>query len=68
MPSLDRTQYTLAGIGESVVYTLINPETGLPVISMTYTAEQAENLGAELMMVAASCRMHQTDRNADEEH
>lgn len=61
----DDTGYTLMSTPEHVVYTLYNPHNGMPICQMSYTAEQAEDLAASLMMLAAAVRMAQADSQQD---
>jgi hypothetical protein len=62
----EHTGYTLTATPYMVVYTLHEPETKNPLIQLQFTPEQAEKLGADLMLAAASVRMQQADQQTGE--
>jgi len=62
---IDRTGYTLTTTPEYVVYTLYDSRNGAALIQLSYTAEQAETIGSELILAAAAVRM--TQENGDDQ-
>lgn len=55
------TDYTVYATEAGIVYTLIEPQTGNPLLQMIYNAEQAEQLAEELLLGASAFRLIQDE-------
>jgi hypothetical protein len=62
----EHTGYSLTATPHVVVYTLYAPETRNPLLQLQFTPEQAEHLGSDLILAAASTRMQQGDKQTGE--
>jgi hypothetical protein len=55
------TEYTVYATEAGIVYTVCEPQTGRPLLQMTYDAAQAEQLAEELLLGASAHRLIQDE-------